>query len=204
MRRSVALLTATPDKFGILGTTHPAPRRGGVGRANKMRSKPSDNVAWYDKGPVEWLPRPVRLTYDHLDGLRDWMMRETLNGGQSGEFARIRELHREWSQHPLMPVLGDVEPKFPLNLFKQNHRAKHRFLVRWHKANTPTNWMWMPRGPTVATPLHRSSPQEFPENWRQLMLRASASQSMAGGGGGGGGAIASAGITAGTGGGDGA
>lgn len=186
MRRSASLLTATPERFHILGTTHPKPKRGGLGRNNKMRSKPSDNVAWYDKGPVEWLPRPVRLTYEHLDQLRDWMMRETLSGSTT-EFNRIRELHREWSQHPLMPVLGDVEPKFPLNLFKQNHRAKHRFLVRWHQANTPANWLWMPRGPATAPtadepaslPLHRSSPAQFPENWKQLMRRGNAQQTAA-------------------------
>lgn len=167
MRCTRLAWTATPEKFGILGTTHPKPKRNGMGRENKMRSKPSDNVAWYDKGPVEWLPRPVRLTYDQLDQLRDWMMKETI-AGRAEEFNKIRHLHREWSQHPLMPVLGDVEPKFPLNLYKQNHRAKRRFLVRWHKANSPTYWMWMPRGPAVVTPLHRASPSQFPEQWRQL------------------------------------
>nr|CCC95613.1 unnamed protein product [Trypanosoma congolense IL3000] len=133
IRPTCRVLTATPERFSILGTTHTKPKRTGFGRCNKMRSKPSDNVAWYDKGPVEWLPRPVRLTYDHLDQLQQWMMRATLDG-RTEEFNYIRDLHREWSQHPLMPVLGDVEPKFPLNLFKQNHKAKKRFLVRWHKA----------------------------------------------------------------------
>ncbi|CCW69219.1 unnamed protein product [Phytomonas sp. Hart1] len=167
MRRTLVGCTATPEKYTILGTTHPHPRRTGFGRDNKMRSKPSDNVAWYDKGPVEWLPRPVRLTHDHLDRLRAWMMRETLEG-RTEAFDRIRALHREWSQHVLMPVLGDVEPRFPTNLFKQNHCAKRRFLVRWHKANTPEHWVWMPRGPAMVTPLHRSHPSQFPENWRQL------------------------------------
>lgn len=175
MRRCGLLWTATPDKFSILGTTHPLPKRSGLGRNNKMRSKPSDNVAWYDKGPVEWLPRPVRLTYDHLDQLRDWMMRTTLDGQTTAQFTPIREMQREWSQHPLMPVLGDVEPKFPLNLYKQNHRAKHRFLVRWHKANHPLNWHWMPRGVGVETPLHRTSPSQFPENWRQMVNKRLAS-----------------------------
>ncbi|ORC91370.1 uncharacterized protein TM35_000063750 [Trypanosoma theileri] len=170
MRRTAALLTATPERFTILGTTHQRPRRSGFGRNNKMRSKPSDNVAWYDKGPVEWLPRPVRLTPNHNDQLRQWMMRATLDGNTDA-FQHIRELHREWSQHPLMPVLGDVEPKFPLNLFKQNHKAKKRFLIRWHKANTPVNWLWMPRGPTVLTPLHRTNPAQYPENWKQMVRR---------------------------------
>ncbi|KAH9598004.1 hypothetical protein LSM04_000554 [Trypanosoma melophagium] len=173
MRRTAVLCTATPERFTILGTTHPRPRRSGFGRNNKMRSKPSDNVAWYDKGPVEWLPRPVRLTASHNDQLRQWMMRATLDGNTDAIHA-VRELHREWSQHPLMPVLGDVEPKFPLNLFKQNHKAKKRFLIRWHKANTPVNWLWMPRGPTVLTPLHRTNPAQYPENWKQMVRRKAA------------------------------
>eukprot|EP00796_Vickermania_ingenoplastis_P008099 gene8099-5635_t len=169
--RTRFLLTATPEKFTILGTTHPRPTRHGFGRENKMRSKPSDNVAWYDKGPVEWLPRPVRITYRQLDELRDWMMKDTLQG-KTESFHTIRAMHREWSQHPLMPVLGDVEPKFPLNLYKQNHRAKRRFLLRWHKANSPQHWLWCPRGPGVATPLHYQSPSQFPEHWEQQQQHA--------------------------------
>lgn len=163
---SLRVLTATPETFSILGTTHKKPARTGVGRENKMRSKPSDNVAWYDKGPVEWLPRPVRITYGQLDSLREWMMRETLDGKHEA-FHNIRGLHREWSQHPLLPVLGDVEPKFPLNLYKQNHRAKRRFLLRWHKANSPQHWLWAPRGSDAPTPLHWQSPSQFPELWKQ-------------------------------------
>lgn len=163
--RSFIRRTATPESFSILGTTHPRPTRHGVGRENKMRSKPSDNVAWYDKGPVEWLPRPVRITYGQLDALRDWMMRETIDGKYEA-FHHIRALHREWSQHPLLPVLGDVEPKFPLNLYKQNHRAKRRFLIRWHKANSPQHWLWAPRGAGVVTPLHYQNPVQYPEMWR--------------------------------------
>lgn len=158
-------MTATPATFTSFGKTHEKPRRSGFGRNNKMRSKVSDNVAWYDKGPVEWLPRPVRLTYDQIDQLRDWMMRETLDG-KTEEFFKIRELHRDWAQHPKLPALGDVEPKFPKNLFKQNHRAKKRFLVRWHKANSPNNWMWLPRGSVSPTPLHWASAAQYPENWR--------------------------------------
>lgn len=165
LRKNLLWKTATPEKFSILGTTHPFPKRTGFGRLNKMRSKPGDNVAWYDKGPVEWLPRPVRLTYGQLDELRDWMMRETLEV-KTEEFHRARELHREWSQHPKMPVLGDVEPRFPKNLFKTNHRAKRRFLLRWHKANSPNNWMWMPRPSQGApTPLHHNSVAQYPESW---------------------------------------
>lgn len=165
MRSSLLLRTATPASFTILGTTFPKPKRNGFGRENKMRSKPSDNTAWYDKGPVEWLPRPVRLSYDTLDQLRDWMMRETLDG-KTEEFVKVREINREWSQHPKMPVLGDVEPRFPHNLFKLNHRASKRFLLRWHKANSPNNWMWMPKpSQGVATPLHHSSPAQYPESW---------------------------------------
>lgn len=163
--RTLVRRTATPESFSILGTTHPRPTRHGVGRENKMRSKPSDNVAWYDKGPVEWLPRPVRITYAQIDALRDWMMRETLDGKHEA-FHHIRALHREWSQHPLLPVLGDVEPKFPLNLYKQNHRAKRRFLIRWHKANSPIHWLWAPRGSGVPTPLHYQNPIQYPEMWR--------------------------------------
>ena len=164
-RRTLALLTATPAKFTVFGTTHPKPKRNGFGRLNKLRSKPGDNVAWYDKGPVEWLPRPVRLTYDQLDQLRDWMMRETVDG-RTEEFDKIRDLHREWAQHPRMPALGDVEPKFPKNLFKSNHRAKKRFLVRWHKANSPDHWKWLPRGSSGPTPLHYTSHSQFPEHWQ--------------------------------------
>ncbi|CUF77766.1 Hypothetical protein, putative [Bodo saltans] len=165
LRSSTILRTATPASFAILGTTFPKPKRTGFGRLNKMRSKASDNTAWYDKGPVEWLPRPVRLSYDTIDQLRDWMMRETLDG-RTEEFIKAREIHREWSQHPKMPVLGDVEPRFPHNLFKMNHRAGKRFLVRWHKANSPNNWMWMPKPSQGAvTPLHHSSPAHYPESW---------------------------------------
>lgn len=167
------LCVPPPRQSRTPGTTHPKPKRGGFGRLNKMRSKPSDNTAWYDKGPVEWLPRPVRLTYSHLDQLRDWMMRETLDG-KTEEFNKIRDLHREWGQHPLMPVLGDVEPKFPRNLFKNNHRAKRRFLLRWQKANSPNNWMWLPRGSQVPTPPHRSNASQYPESW-QLMRSQTAS-----------------------------
>ena len=80
LRRSAVRSTATPAKFQLLGTQHVKPRSSGFGRLGKMRSKPGDNVAWYDKGPVEWLPRPVRLSYEHLDKARDWVMRETLDG----------------------------------------------------------------------------------------------------------------------------
>ncbi|EPY37550.1 hypothetical protein AGDE_05671 [Angomonas deanei] len=177
-RRSLLPLTATPSSFKLLGTTMKPPARNGVGRENKMRSKPSDNTALYDKGPVEWIPRPVRLTYAQLDQLRDFMMRETLHPNQninqnatnfhqnnnnnntcSEVVTEIRRLHHEWSGHPLLPVLGDSEPRFPHNLYKQNHRARHRFIVRWHKANSPQHWLWLPRGQAME--------RVWPESWRQ-------------------------------------
>lgn len=176
---SLRCLTATPQAFTIYGTTFPKAARHGYGRSNKMRSKPSDNVAWYDKGPVEWLPRPVRITYLQLDALRDWMMKATIEG-RHDSFDTIRSLQREWSQHPLMPVLGDVEPKFPLNLYKQNHRAKRRFLLRWHKANSPQHWLWAPRGPAVSSPLHWQTPSQYPENWKALAAAAATSTATGG------------------------
>ena len=131
-----------------------------------MRSKVSDNVPWFDKGPVEWIPRPVRLPWSTVDDVRNWMMRETLDG-HTAEFHKIRELHREWSQHPKRPVLGDLEPKFPSFLYKRNHRAKSKFIYRWQKANSPNHWLWMPRDAAHQT-LHRKLPAEFPENWKAM------------------------------------
>ena len=95
------------------------------------------------------------------------MMRETLDG-KTAEFNTIRDMHREWSQHPRRPVLGDVEPKFPRNVYKMNHRAKSRFIYRWQKANSPNHWVWMPRGAAAGGDIHRSDPAQYPENWKTM------------------------------------
>ena len=142
-----------------------APPRRGIGRHNKMRSKPSDNTPWYDKGLVEWIPRPVRITTSTLDDLRDWVMRQTLDG-KVDEIQKVRDLHREWSHHPMRPVLGDVEPKLPKNIYKRNHRAYRLFKYRWHKANSPNNWAWLPR--TGVPPHLRTHAVDYPENWKAM------------------------------------
>lgn len=140
------------------------PIRRGFGRNNKIRSKAGDNNPYYDRGPVEWIPRPVRLTYSTIDQVREWMIRETLDG-KTAEFNNIRDLHRQWSQHPKRPVLGDVEPRFPKQVYKQAHRIRQKFLYRWHKANSPDHWMWMPKEPGA---LHRKTGADYPENWQAL------------------------------------
>lgn len=139
--------------------------RKGVGSFNKFRSKVSDNVPWYDKGPVEWIPRPVRLPYSTIDEAREWVMRQQLDGNHE-PFNVMRKMMQEWSQHPKLPVLGDIEPKFPRGYFKRSHKIHQKFQYRWHKANSPNNWLWLPREGT--DPLHWSSPVEYPENWKTL------------------------------------
>lgn len=138
----------------VLGSTRRLVRKG----------KPGDNTPIYDniRGPVEWLPRPVRLPWSTVDEARDWMMRATLDG-QTAEFDNIRELQRQWGQMPLRPVLGDVEPKFPRQVYKDNHQARRKFILRWHKANSPNVWQWLPR--TGNAPEHRANVHEYPEYW---------------------------------------
>lgn len=117
-----------------------------LGSTKRMvrKGKPSDNTPIYDavRGPVEWLPRPVRLPWSTVDETRDWMMRATLDG-DSHEFDKIRELQKSWGGMPHRPVLGDVEPKFPRQVYKDNHQARRKFIQRWHKANSPNQWMWL-------------------------------------------------------------
>lgn len=134
-------------------------------RCLKKRPKagPSDNSAAVDRGPVEWLPRPVRLPYSTLDELRDWMMRSTLDNKYE-DFNRFRDLQREWGQHPPRPMLGDAEPKFPKKVVKDNHKSRRRFLYRWHRANSPNQWLWLPKAGTV--PERRSHAADYPEHWK--------------------------------------
>lgn len=164
LRATAPALTATPASYKVFLPTFKANR----GRKAFKKPKAGDTTPQFDKGPVEWMPRPVKLSYQHIDELRDWMMRETIDG-RNDHFHKVKELQREWSQHPLRPVLGDVEPKLPKGLFKKNHVAKSRFLLRWHKANHPLHWMWMPRPSTGAlTPLHYDSPAKYADNWKEL------------------------------------
>lgn len=166
LRSSCIALTATPATYSLYNPSFAAKPF----RKSHLKKKLGDTAPQFDKGPIEWLPRPVKLAYYHIDELRDWMMRETLDG-KTDEFNKLRELQREWGQHPLRPVLGDVEPRLPKNLFKANHIARRRFLLRWHKANHPLNWAWLPRTAThPETPLHRISPAQFPENWKSMLV----------------------------------
>jgi hypothetical protein len=135
----------------------PTKRRG-------ISQKQTDNTPFFDRGPVEWLPRPVRLDYDTLDEARDWMMRQTLDG-QVEEFNTMRSLMKEWSQQSKRPILGEVEPRFPVGVVKRSHSAPRRFELRWAKANSPNNWLWMPREPS---PLHWPTTSEYPENWKAM------------------------------------
>jgi hypothetical protein len=136
-----------------------------LGRTKKAKraSRASDNTPLYDKGPVEWIPRPARLPVTTIDAARNWMMRQTLDGDMT-EINRLRDVHREWAQMPLRPVLGDVEPKLPLGVYKDNHIARRRFLYRWHKGNSPNHWMWLPK--TGFAPERRQHASDYPENWK--------------------------------------
>jgi hypothetical protein len=131
----------------------------------KFRNKPSENTPAWDKGPVEWLPRPVRMPYQTLDELRDWVMRRTLDNNYD-DINAFRNVQREWGQHPPRPVLGDFEPKFPKKVYKDNHVARKRFLYRWHRANSPMHWLWLPR--TGQAPERRGHASDYPENWKVL------------------------------------
>lgn len=128
------------------------------------KGRPSDNSPVFDKGPVEWLPRPVRLTFSTIDAAREFIMRQTLDG-KTEEVDKIRELQRQWHQHPQRPVLGDCEPKFPRMVYKDNHHARRRFIIRWHRANTPNQWLWLPR--TGNAPEHRARLEDYPEYWNK-------------------------------------
>jgi hypothetical protein len=134
-------------------------------RSKRAQAKPSDNTSAYDKGAVEWLPRPVRLTHTTIEGMQQLMMRQQLDAHYE-EINKIRDLHRQWSQHPTRPVLGDVEPKFPRGVYKDAHQAKRRFVTRWHRANAPNNWLWMPRA--THAPEHRATSSDYPEQWKAM------------------------------------
>eukprot|EP00759_Apiculatamorpha_spiralis_P052745 PhF_6_TR5998/c0_g1_i1/m.8653 len=113
------------------------------------KARPSDSTPMYELD-VEWLPRPSRLGYYHIDDAREWMMRETLDGTGTATFDHIRTLHKTWGGAPCLPALGDAEPKFPRGVYKYTHGAPKKFLTRWHKANHPNVWLnrWlMPRAP---------------------------------------------------------
>ena len=137
----------------------------GKARTVKRASRASDNTPLYDKGPVEWIPRPARLAVSTIDETTAWMMRQTLDGDMT-EINKIRDLHREWSQMPKRPVLGDTEPRLPNGVYKDNHVARRRFLYRWHKGNSPNHWMWMPK--SGFAPERRQHASDYPENWRQM------------------------------------
>eukprot|EP00760_Papus_ankaliazontas_P025238 PhM_4_TR2551/c0_g1_i1/m.2926 len=122
--------------------------KGGRKVKGNFKSRTSDNTPTYDLD-VEWLPRPARLGYYHLDEVRDWMMRETLDG-KTEQFDYVRQLHRTWGGVPAIPVLGDTEPRFPVGVQKRNHSAPRKFLTKWHRANHPGIWLnrWLiPRAP---------------------------------------------------------
>ena len=112
------------------------------------KSRPSDAVPSYEHD-VEWIPRPSNLGYYHIDALRNWMMRETLDGNTAA-FDHVRNLHRTWAGVVAIPCLGDSEPRFPKGVYKRSHQSSTKFTTRWHKANHPGVWLnrWlMPRAP---------------------------------------------------------
>ena len=127
--------------------------------------KAVDNTPLWDKGPVEWIPRPIRITYATIDELQQTIMRQTIDG-KWDDINRVREAHRQWSQTPLKPVLGDVEPKFPRGVYKHSHLAHTRFKYRWHKANHPMQWGWLPK--TGKSPHRWSLNGDNAENWKVL------------------------------------
>ena len=101
-------------------------------------SKPSDATATYEHD-VEWFPRPSILHWYHVDEVREWMMRETLDS-RTESFDYIRDLHKKWGGVPTIPHLGESEPKFPKGVYKQAHGARMKFASRWQKANHPGIW----------------------------------------------------------------
>lgn len=110
-----------------------------LGKPMRGRSRAGDAVPSYELD-VEWIPRPTWLAWYHVDDARKWMMRETLEG-RTESFDHLRNLHRTWGGTPLVPCLGDAEPKFPRGIYKRSHTAPAKFLVRWHKANHPGIWL---------------------------------------------------------------
>ena len=134
-------------------------------RYKSRRTKPTDNNPDMTRGAVEWLPRPVRLTYSHVNELQEWSMRQQLDGDYT-EINHMRNVQREWGQHPPRPMLGDAEPSLPKGIWKDNHIARTRFLIRWHRANSPNHWMWLPK--TGAAPERRQHASDYSENWKVL------------------------------------
>ncbi len=138
------------------------------GRFNRMKRnrkvRPTDNTP-DTSAAVEWLPRPVRMSWGQLRELQDWSMRRQLENDYT-DVNKMRDIQREWGQHPPRPVLGDTEPKMPRGVYKDNHVARVRFLYRWHRANSPNNWLWLPR--TGRAPERRAHASDYPENWKVL------------------------------------
>lgn len=134
-------------------------------KAPRIARKATDNTPVWDKGPVEWIPRPVRIPYATIDELQTAVMRQQLDG-KWDDINRIREAHRQWGQTPLKPVLGDVEPKFPRGVYKNSHLVHARFKYRWHKANNPTQWAWLPKAGN--SPHRWPMGGDYPENWKVL------------------------------------
>ena len=147
-----------------------------LAKSKVRKGRPSDNTPAWDKGPVEWLPRPVRMPYSTLDELRNWVTRAQLDQ-QYDELNKLRDTQRDWGRQPQRPVLGDYEPRFPKKVYKDNHIARRRFLFRWHRANTPLQWMWLPRAGNAERRAHAG---DYPENWKTMRdadaLRVSARQ----------------------------
>uniref|UniRef100_A0A7S1L875 Uncharacterized protein n=1 Tax=Neobodo designis TaxID=312471 RepID=A0A7S1L875_NEODS len=149
----------------MLKRTHLLGWRRFLDKHKSRRKRPNDNNPDMNQGPVEWLPRPVRFTWAHVDELQQWSMRKQLDADYD-ELNKFRDFHREWSQHPTRPVLGDYEPKMPRKIYKDNHVARVRFLYRWHRANSPKHWLWLPR--TGSAPERRAHASDYPENWKVL------------------------------------
>jgi hypothetical protein len=126
----------------------------------------TDNTPAFNKGPVEWMPRPVHITYGLIEELQDKVMRQQLDGDQS-DINQARHFMQDWGQHPKKPMLGDQDPKLPKGVFKANHIAYRRFVYRFHKANPPEDWLWLPRGNAENTGRWMQV-FEYPENWKEL------------------------------------
>ena len=160
----------------------------------RIARKATDNTPITDNkvGPVEWIPRPVRMTYQTIYELQDIIMRQQLDGAYQ-DINRVRDMHRQWGGGmPMKPALGDVEPKFPRGVYKHGHIAHVRFKYRWHKANSPNHWAWLPGRPggisPAATAADESRSQtkanssdgtemrwqansDAPENWQRIAER---------------------------------
>jgi hypothetical protein len=133
-------------------------------RTQPVWGKQTDNKSFYDKGEVEWFPRPIHWSWKMVHDVNNTVMRMQLDG-EMAEVEKFRELHTKWSQHPLKPMLGDAEPRFPRGIVKDKHCNYRKFKYRWHKANSPNTWKWLPTA--GSSPYHREAPKMYPEYWRQ-------------------------------------